>query len=185
MAESGAIAVALRQLAALLAEWSDPAAVVGGIAIVARTRPRLTIDIDVVIAVAPEHVDELLALTLRHGFRHDPEETAQLLEGGLARFWTPPSRELGVGLDLMFVDSDFLESVVARATPLSLAGTTLPVATVEDLLVMKLEAGRPQDIDDILAIKDTCDDLDLAYVRLHAERLGISDRLDLYFGDPP
>lgn len=184
MAEIGGIESALRKVAAMLSEWPDPAAIVGGIGIVARTRPRLTTDIDVVIAVAPESVDDLLALAERQGFAHDPEETAVLVEGGLARLWTPPSRASGVGLDLMFVDSDFLEAVVTRATPLPMAGVTLPVATVEDLLIMKLEAGRPQDVDDILAIKDTCkSELDLEYVRRHTELLGISDRLELYFGD--
>ena len=72
---------------------------------------------------------------------------------------------------------------MSRATPVVLGDATLPVATVEDLLVLKLEADRPQDIDDILAIKDAfAERLDLHYVRGHTDRLGISDRLDLYFG---
>lgn len=64
-------------------------------------------------------------------------------EGGLARLQS--AGHGGFDLDLMFVDSAFLESVVARATPVAIGGATLPVASVEDLLVMKLEAERPQD----------------------------------------
>jgi hypothetical protein len=132
--------------------------------------------------VAPDRADELLALARQHGWEHDPEEARDLLQGGLARLWGPPSKAAGVGLDLMFVDSEFLESVVTRATPVVIGDVTLPVATVEDLLVMKLEANRPEDIDDILAIKDAfAGQLDDAYVRTQADRLGVSDRLDLYF----
>ncbi len=60
---------------------------------------------------------------------------------------------------------------------------TLPVASVEDLLLLKLEANRPQDIDDILSIKDGCSEaLDWAYVRAEAARLSLSEVLELYFG---
>lgn len=45
-----------------------------------------------------------------------------------------------------------------------------------------LEAERPQDIDDILAIKDGFSrELAWRYVRDHTDRRGISSRLDLYF----
>ncbi len=182
-AEPDSVLEALDRLASFLAEWAGPAAVVGGIGIVARVRPRLTADIDLVIAVEPERLAELLSVAARHGWQHDPEETAELARGGLARLWGPPSRAEGIGLDLLFVDSEFLECVVTRATPVSIGRAEIPVATVEDLLVMKLEAHRPQDIDDVLAIKDVfVGQLDLAYVRQHTDRLGVSGRLDLYFG---
>jgi len=162
-----------------------PPAIVGGIGIVARVRPRLTTDVDVAITVSPDRVDAMLALAARHGFSHDPEETRELVQGGLARLWGPPSRSEGVGLDLLFVDSELLEAVVARASPVLVADATLPVATAEDLLIMKLEANRPEDVDDILAIKDAlAADLDFEHVRRHTDLLGITDRLDLYFGQP-
>jgi hypothetical protein len=175
---------ALGRLERFLAQWPGAAAIVGGIGIVARVRPRLTTDIDVVITVATDQVSRLLTLAENHGWAHDPQETAELVAGGLLRLWGPPSRARGVGLDLLFVDSPFLELVVSRATPVALGGPTLPVATVEDLLVMKLEAGRLQDIDDVLAIKDAfAGRLDLAYVRVQTDALGVSDRLDLYLGE--
>lgn len=181
--EPGTILEALGRLAPMLEEWPGTAAVIGGVGIVARVRPRFTTDIDLVIEVEPDRVSDLLSLAQRHGWQHDPDETAELVQGGLARLWGPPSRTAGVGLDLMFVDSAFLESVVARATSVAVGDVTLPVATVEDLLVMKLEAHRPLDIDDVLAIKDVfAGRLDMAYVRGHTDRLGVSDRLDLYFG---
>ena len=174
---------AVGRLGRALQDWPGEAAVVGGIAIVARVRPRLTTDIDVVIRVAPSQGAELLDNFVAHGWQHDPEETKALIEGGLVRFWSPPSARDGVGLDLIFVDSPFLDCVVARATEVAIGDTSLAVATTEDLLLMKLEANRPQDIDDILAIKDACaEGLDMEHVRTTASELGVLDRLELYFG---
>src|SRR5207244_1258706 len=96
----------------------------------------------------------MLETATRHGFAYDPVETREFLEGGLARLWAPPSKEAGFGLDLLLVDSDFFEEVVRRAEPIEMGGVTLPVATLEDLVLLKLDAHRPIDIDDILAIKD-------------------------------
>lgn len=180
--DPGSMLGALRRLAALLSQWSGGAAVVGGVGIVARVRPRFTADIDVVIAVEPSRVTELLALAGGHGWTHDPSELDELLEGGLARLRAADGP--GVALDLMFVDSAFLESVVERATPVGIGDASIPVASVEDLLLMKLEAERPQDIDDILAIKDAhSGTLDIDYIRRQAAILGLADRLELHFGD--
>ena len=53
---------------------------------------------------------------------------------------------------------------------------------LEDLVLLKLDANRPVDIDDILSIKDAFGaTLDYAYLDSWADQLRIRDRLDLYF----
>jgi len=90
------------------------------------------------------------------------------------------------GVDMIFVDSDHLALAASRATTVDMGFCQLRVATLEDLLLLKLEANRPQDIDDILAIKDAHRDaLDMAYVRAGAERLGLGALLATYFSDVP
>lgn len=83
-----------------------------------------------------------------------------------------------------WTDEAFLERVVERATPLTWDDREMPVATAEDLVLMKLDAGRPQDIDDVLAIKDGLGErLDLEYLRSQAETLDLGHALDVYLGD--
>jgi hypothetical protein len=174
---------AVERAARLVAAWKKPAAIIGGICVVARVRPRLTRDVDLVITVGPDEVAALLELARREGYDFDEKETRELIQGGLARLWTPPGRTGGVALDLLFVDSPFLAGLTTRATLLELGAATAPVATTEDLLILKLEAHRPHDIDDILAIKDIVDDrFDLGRVREEATRMGALDRFELYFG---
>ncbi|MBI2377748.1 MAG: hypothetical protein HYV07_27345 [Deltaproteobacteria bacterium] len=52
---------------------------------------------------------------------------------------------------------------------------------------MKLDANRPQDLDDIISIRDAVDagtPIDLDYLRAQATKLGVVDRLLVYFGEP-
>lgn len=176
----------LASVAALLRAWPHGGAIIGGIAMVARVRPRFTLDVDLVLVVPAGEVRALLALAHDHGWIDEPAETATLLEGGLLRLFRAAPRDEDPRLDVLFVDGEFLAEVVRRATPLDLGVATLPVATVEDLLLLKLEAHRPQDIDDLLAIKDGCGArLDWRYVRARAAALGLTERLSLYFDPAP
>ena len=179
--DASSLAEALRHLARLLSDWGRRAAIIGGIGIVARVRPRHTDDVGVVVVVPEGRGKEFLALAHSHGWADDPAETRALLAGGLLRIFRGAPTELA-SVDVIFVDSTFLEDIVGRATQLDLGVATLPVATTEDLLLLKLDANRPEDLDDILAIKDAfADTLDMTYVRAQAARIGVLELLDLYF----
>jgi hypothetical protein len=155
------LAQEIQRLASFVRAWNQPAALIGGMAIGARVRVRYTRDLDLMLAVPPGQEQSLLDLARAHGYQYDEAETRHLLAGGLVRMWGPPDRQSGFAVDLLFVDSPFTEELVTRATELELLGARLRVATIEDLLLLKLEANRPQDIDDILSIKDAfADQLD-------------------------
>lgn len=169
---------AAKRLAGFLNECGA-GAVIGGLAIIARVKARSTDDLDVVIAAPPSDVTRILEVARRHGYRWDESHVPDFVEMGLMRLAGE-----SYGLDVILADSDLLAAVVARATPVSFEETVLPVATLEDLVLLKLDANRPIDIDDVLSIKDAFGAaLDYVYLRDAATRAGILDRLDLYFGD--
>ncbi|MBI2375371.1 MAG: hypothetical protein HYV07_15355 [Deltaproteobacteria bacterium] len=172
----------LRRLAAFLTELGRPAAIIGGVAVIARVGTRATRDVDVVIGLHAADVDRVLDLATRHGYAFDPNDR-EIFAEGLIRLWPIVDGPRGFGADLIFADVPFLERVVARATSVDLAGVSLPVAQLEDLVVLKLEAGRPVDIEDVFAIRDAfAASLDLARIRSEAALLGLIDRVDLYLG---
>lgn len=169
----------LARLARLLAAWGHPAALVGGMAMAARVRQRPTVDLDVVISVPPGAEEALLEAAAREGYTWDEERTRQFLPGGLVQLIGPD----GVRVDLLFATDPLSESVLRRATDETLLGVTLSVATVEDLLLMKLEANRPTDLDDAIAIKDAFGEtLDRAYLRGWARQLDLEARLQALVG---
>ncbi len=180
---SESLADALARLERFLAEVGRPAALIGGVAVIARAATRPTEDIDLVAKIDTGGLDALLALAKNHGYAFD-EGTRELAELGLVRLFPSGSKKDGFGVDILFADNPYYEEILARATPVAIAGVSLRVATAEDLVLLKLEANRPGDIEDVLTIKDGLGaSLDLGYLRLQADRLGLRQKLDLYF--PP
>ncbi|MBN8610926.1 MAG: nucleotidyl transferase AbiEii/AbiGii toxin family protein [Deltaproteobacteria bacterium] len=171
----------LARLARLGVEWNRPLCLIGGMAFGLRVRPRHTDDLDVVVSYGPSEVDALLRAAQRCGY-DTAHVDRELAEAGILRLGGPTSLS-GLSVDLIAIDSPFLESLTRRASPLEVGGVSVPVATLEDLVLLKLDAHRPKDIDDVLAIKDVAaDQLDRAYLEHWARELGVLDRLTLYFG---
>jgi hypothetical protein len=170
---------ALADCAQLLAGWNERAAIVGGVAFVARVRGRLTEDIDVAVVVPKGREPDFVRLCRSRGFQLGADDERDFLAAGLARMVAPS----GTSVDFMVADDALFEAVVARATPVDLGGLSLPVATVEDLLLMKLDANRLLDLDDAIAIKDVHGaQLDRDYLETSARRLGFLERLEGLLG---
>lgn len=158
-------------------------ALVGGVAVVARASIRTTKDIDVVVAVDLAGLPSLLAHLAAEGFTGDEAEIREFAPGGLVRLWLPPGRRQGLGLDLLFADDELSRQILDRATPVEIGGLSIPVATPEDLILMKLDANRPTDLDDVIALKDAFDaTLDRPYLARMAGRLGIEARMRAFVG---
>lgn len=67
-----------------------------------------------------------------------------------------------------------------RAETRHLAGTSVPVATTEDLMIMKVLAGRPQDDQDLRGLVIAQDEsIDWAYCDQAASELGEAIGIDL------
>lgn len=179
-AETETMLEALARLGRLTTAWPRPACLIGGVAVSARVHPRFTKDLDLLITVEHGEIDALIDLARRQGYDVSSLDR-ELADAGLLRLPGPAARP-GPSVDLITVDSRWLEEVVRRATPLDLGAVTLHVASLEDLVLLKLDAHRPQDIDDILAIKDVAGDtLDMTYLRERAQEIGVLERLALYF----
>jgi hypothetical protein len=164
-------------MAALGARW----AVVGGTAVILRALPRATRDVDVVLLMPVSRAREVASRAQALGFAIDPKEMEAFGEAGLIRLWMSPEKELGA--DLIFADDPFLERVVERATAMQSARLEVPVATAEDLLLLKLEANRPRDLDDAIALKDVCGPtLDRAYLKAQGAALDLTARLEALLG---
>ena len=163
-----------------LADYGEPYAPIGGMAVVLRARPRFTDDIDVLVCVPGGSVDRLLASAGHHGFTWDPSALPEPGEEGLIRL----QREAGatpLHVDVMYAAEPAVERLLARATTVHVAGCDLRVATSEDLILMKLEANRGQDLDDVLALREAAGDaLDRAYLRACAAELDLVDRVSAF-----
>ncbi len=160
----------LRRVDADLARSRISFALIGGLAVSARTEPRFTRDADLAVALD----SDAEAQSLVHGLRVLGYGIGSIVEqeavGRLAtvRLTRSPAPEAPV-VDLLFASSGIEAEVVAEAEPIEvLPHLTLPVATTGHLIALKVlsrdDVSRPQDLVDIrtLLAAASAEDLELA-----------------------
>ena len=123
---------------------------IGGQAVLLHGSPRLTHDVDLALGVGPEGIQSVLNVCEAVGLRPlapDPARFAQ------ETFVCPALHEAsGVRVDLIFATTPFEESAIRRAERVQIGGESAPFATAEDLILLKLFAGRPRDIEDARSV---------------------------------
>jgi hypothetical protein len=147
-------------------------ALVGGLAVSARTEPRFTRDIDLVIAVSGDREAEQAIHSLQRRGYQVQALVEQEAAGRLATARLAPrgGDAAGVVLDILFASSGIESEIVAAADPLEvLPGLRVPVATVGHLLALKLlsrdDRTRPQDRMDLAQLVGVAGRADLDVAR--------------------
>jgi predicted nucleotidyltransferase len=162
---------ALRTVADDLTSLGHRWALVGGLAVSARTEPRFTRDIDLVVAVPGDRDAEQVVHALQQrGYRIDvlvEQEAVGRL--ATARLLTRSGDDASPVLDVLFASSGVEPEIVEAADLLEvLPGLHVPVAGIGHLLALKLlsrdDRTRPHDRVDLVQLfrAATPDDLDVA-----------------------
>ena len=137
----------LADIVALLQSRGTPFAVIGGVAVAAHGEPRLTDDVDLVLAIDAEQALELIRELPGTAF----EPLFSGVEEVVVRSSILPLRHIpsGTTVDLALGLSGFERAAIARARSIDMGPVSPPVVTPEDLLIMKVLASRPRDLDDV------------------------------------
>lgn len=141
--------------------------------------PRMTMDVDVTIAAEPDAVRPLVAALCRTAFAPRVPD----LEAFFVRSRVVPlvHRRTRMPLDLVVARDSLELTFLERARPVDIGGLVVPVITPEDLVIAKLFAGRPRDLEDVRAVLGSLGaTLDLRHVRMILGQLDeAEDRADL------
>jgi len=181
---SNPLAELLAGLASALSVTESRWYLFGAQAVVLWGRPRLTADVDVTVEVAPEGVPRLLEALSPHGFEL---RLSSGVDEFVARTRVLPLRhrpsELQV--DVVLAGPGLEEAFLDRAVVVDVDGVAIPVIAPEDLVVTKVLAGRPKDLEDVRGIlAERRDRLDAEAIRATLRRLeealGQSDLLPLF-----
>jgi hypothetical protein len=121
--------------------------VFGAQAVLAYGRPRFTADVDVTVDFAGQDALEIVDVLAREGFMLRFALSAEgLREARLLPLAHVPTT---LPVDLVVAGPGLDEEFLARARPIDVAGVAVPIVSVEDLLAMKVLAGRRKDLEDI------------------------------------
>jgi len=153
-----ALESALRQICADLTETRSAFALVGGLAVSARTEPRFTRDADIAVAVDSDAEAEALIHRLRVAGYEIEAIVEQQAVGRLATARLTRSQEPAPPvIDLLFASSGIEREIVAQADDIELLPQLrVRVATTGHLIALKVlardDVTRPQDVSDLRAL---------------------------------
>ena len=135
--------------------------VIGGVAVTVVGEPRFTADLDAIVFVDPAGLERLLRAAVKRGFSADvAAELAAVAGGGSVRL------ERGRFHFDLIVRSLFIEDLALQHSRLRrVFQRSVRFPSAEDLLILKVAAGRPRDLIDAEGIvRRHVDGLDRAYV---------------------
>jgi hypothetical protein len=132
--------------------------IVGGVAVVLQAMPRFTKDLDICYSMTDENLEALgdVLVGLKARLRGISEEVPFVPDGRTLRqtqivCLTTPSGDIDL---LVRPDgSPTYDALRGSADVMELAGRSVRVASIEDMLGMKRAAGRPQDLIDIESLE--------------------------------
>ena len=156
----------LQRISGVLKTLGKPFALVGGLAVSVRSEPRFTRDADLAVTVNDDADAESLVFDLRRNGYEVIAAVEQEATGRLATIRLVEQEDDGsMVIDLLLASSGIEPDVVSRADELEvLWGVVLPVATVGDLLALKVlsrdDVSRPTDLADLRALGQVATDAD-------------------------
>ena len=140
----------LARLGGALDKAGIPYMLIGGQAVLLHGQPRATVDIDVTVGLDVDAVPRLLALAQSLGLN----ALATPVEPFVAKTNVLPVQdaETGIRVDFIFSFTPYEQQAIARAVRQSVGGQSVCFAAAEDLILHKLFAGRPRDIEDVRGV---------------------------------
>jgi hypothetical protein len=143
--------------------------VFGAQAVVAYGVPRLSADVDVTVALRPDDPERFARAMRDAGFRLRVDDPGFI---GRTRVMPFVHDATGMPLDVVLAGSGLEEEFLARAVPTDVGGTVVPMIDAADLIIAKILAGRPKDLEDVRALwRGHGKTLDTARIRSVLEQL--------------
>jgi hypothetical protein len=142
----------LETVARFLQSIGAPYALIGARAVGARGFPRMTLDYDFLTSDPRVLQRETWQPLEQQGVTADPRKgDADDPLAGVVHLSFRGDQEADVVLAKWKWESEIIE----RAEPLDVGGTTVPVPLTSDLILLKLAAGGPIDLQDVVALVET------------------------------
>jgi predicted nucleotidyltransferase len=153
----------LEKLAQALEASDVPYMVIGGQAVLLYGEPRLTRDIDITLGVGPEHASDILAVAKASGLKVLVENVSDFVHQTLIL----PCQQspTGIRVDFIFSFSPYEQQALQRARIVEIRQARVRFASLEDLIIHKIFAGRPRDLEDVRIILLKNQSVDIDYIR--------------------
>jgi len=136
---------------------------IGGQAVLLYGEPRLTRDIDVTLGVGPDRVADVLTVAHEAGLVPLVGDVYAFARQTLVLPCEDPGT--GIRVDFIFSFSPYEREALSRVRLVSMKTASVRFASPEDLIVHKVLAGRPRDLEDVRNVLLKQRVLDVSYIR--------------------
>jgi len=153
---------ALARIGASLEKAGIPYMIIGGQAVLLYGEPRLTRDIDITLGVNIDQLEILLTLAQQISLKPLPEDVAVFVRQTMVL--PALDEETGIRVDFIFSFTPYESQAIQRAKKVRILDQDVCYAAVEDLIIHKIFAGRPRDIEDVQMVILKNSVLDVPYI---------------------
>lgn len=140
-----------------------PYMIIGGQAVLLYGEPRLTRDIDITLGVGVDRLEDISNVVRAVHL----EPLRDDIESFVRRTMVFPAVEKssGIRVDLIFSFTPYEADAIKRARRVKIEGQEVFFAAPEDLIIHKIFAGRPRDLEDVRIVLMKNPDIDREYIR--------------------
>ena len=152
----------LKRLAAGLDREGIPYMIIGGQAVLFHGEPRFTKDIDITLGVDTAALEKVRALISNLNL----DILVTDIEDFVNKTMVLPSMDAssGIRIDFIFSYSPYERQAIERAVGAAIDTVSIRMASLEDVVIHKIVAGRPRDIEDVKTILLKNPGFDRAYI---------------------
>ena len=140
----------LKKIGTSLDKDRIPYMVIGGQAVLLYGEPRLTRDIDISLGVGVDRLGDMRALVDRLSLKYLTEDVDAFVKDTMV---LPVIEEKsGIRVDFIFSFSPYEKQAIERARAIPFGKTQVRFAALEDVIIHKMIAERPRDMEDVQSI---------------------------------
>lgn len=153
----------LKKITQELKKASIPYMVIGGQAVLLYGEPRLTRDIDITLGIGVNELARLKRIIPSMGLKVLVKNDGEFVE----RTMVLPTidKESNIRVDFIFSFSSYERQAIERAKDIKLGHSIVRFASLEDVVIHKVIAGRARDFDDVKSILLKNPKYDLVYIK--------------------
>jgi hypothetical protein len=152
----------LKKIALQLKKTSIPYMVIGGQAVLLYGEPRLTRDIDITMGIGVDGLDGVKKIIRIIGLKSLVEKEKEFVERNMVL--PTIDKKSGTRVDFIFSFSPYGRQAIERAKDVKLGRSFVRFASLEDVVIHKVIAGRARDLEDLKSILLKNPKYDSAYI---------------------
>jgi hypothetical protein len=153
----------LARIGANLRKSNLPYMIIGGQAVLLYGEPRLTRDVDVTLGVNIDRLHDLLTVVKELSLNPIPNDVESFVKQTMV---LPTLDEpTGVRVDFIFSFTPYETDAIKRARKITIMDQEVCFASPEDLIIHKIFAGRPRDLEDVWSVILKNPGIDTQYIK--------------------